>query len=157
MITPRQLSALQSLCGQVFGGEADLRAARLEWASAQLGRPVASFRDLSITDAATLIGQLKRGVGQPDEPPRRRPRNGRAAGTHGRRNVAVTVPVIAGPDDLARVERARIAAGMSVEGLASWLSSKSSPIGPRSDGRIRTLADANKIYWALKSMARRAG
>src|SRR3972149_1451656 len=116
MITPRQLSALQSLCGQVFGGEADLRAARLEWASAQLGRPVASFRDLSITDAATLIGQLKRGVGQPDEPPRRRPRNGRAAGTHGRRNVAVTVPVIAGPDDLARAGGAGVRGGAGGRG-----------------------------------------
>ena len=152
MISPAQLGCLQTLAARAFAGDTDeeKRAARLAWASAEIGRPIVSFRELRGDEAMRLIGKLKTSLGQPDTPRRRN-------STHGRRNVTVTVPVMAGPEDLARVDRARIEAGMSSEGLAAWLASKTSPIGPRGDARIRTLADANKIVWALRAMARRAG
>lgn len=159
-ITGPQLRALQSLAARCFSNDGDPRAARLAWVSQQLGRPVASFKELRADEGARLIETLKTRLGQPLTPRRRRPHTrdaAMAAGTHGRKNITVTVPILAGPDDLARVDRMRAAIGMSVEGFEGWLRSRSSPIGPRSEARIYTVAEANRIYWALKSMARRAG
>jgi hypothetical protein len=160
-ISAAQLRALQALAARVFTGdsEEEKRQARLAWAAGQLGRNVVSFRALRGDEATRLIETLKASLGQALAP-RRRPRSREAAlaaATHGRRNFPVSVPVMAGPDDLARIDRARTEIGMTPEGLSAWLASKTSPIGARSDGRIRTLADANKIVWALRAMARRAG
>ena len=161
MISAAQLRALQTLAARVFSelsGE-EQRAARLAWASQQVGRSVTSFRELTGAEATRLLESLKVSLGQPLAPRRRRPRTreaAMAAGRHGRKNVTVTVPILAGPDDLARVDRMRCAVGMTLEGFEGWLRSRSSPIGPRGEARIYTVAEANKIYWALKAMARRS-
>lgn len=157
MISKAQLRALQSLCGRVFGGEADPRQARLDWASAQLGRAVASFRDLTFTDAVTLIGELKRSFGQADNPQRRRPSRevAHALGTHGRRGHVVDIAVMASPTDLAVIDDLRDQFGWTPEQFESWLRSPSSPLRGRAHATIRTLADANKVRWGLQALLRR--
>jgi len=90
----------------------------------------------------------------------RRPRDrasARAAGRHGRKGVPVEIPVLAAPEDIARVHELRKRVGMDVEGFEGWLRSRSSPLGRFGDATLRTVADCNKVYWALKSMLRRAG
>jgi len=90
----------------------------------------------------------------------RRPRDrasARAAGRHGRKGVIVTVPVFASQEDIARVHAMREQVGMSVEDFEIWLRSGNSPLGRFGDSTLRTVADCNRVYWALKSMLRRAG
>jgi len=158
-ITGPQLRALQTLAARVFSelsGEEE-RAARLAWASQELGHTVTSFRELSADEAGRLIGLLKVSLGQPLAPRRRRPRElAHAAGTHGRKGVVISVEVMASEADRATVDDLRQRAGMSAESFANWLgSSRTSPTRGRRD--LRTLADCNRARWALKSMLRRAG
>lgn len=158
MITAAQLRALQSLCGRIFGGEADPRVARLEWAAAQLSRPVASFRELRFDEAASLISTLKKSLGQADEPSRHRPRSRevcQALGTHGRRGHVVEIAVMASPTDLAVIDDLRDKLGWMREQFESWLHSRSSPLRARGDITIRTLGDANKVRWGLLALLRR--
>lgn len=158
MISAAQVRALQTLCGRVFGGEADPRAARLAWVTAQLGREVASFKELRFDEAGQLIQSLKTSLGQPLMPPRRRPSRelAMALGTAGRRGFASAIEMMAGSDDLAAIHELRQRVGMSEESFANWLgSSRSSPTRGRRE--LRTLADINRCRWALKSMLRRVG
>lgn len=163
-VSGRQLRTLQTLFGlyarhSLGAAGNDLRAERLAWASQHLGRPVSSFRELLAGEAARLIDSLKRALGQKVHDPWRRPRNretARAAGRQGRRKSPAEVAVIASPDDLARVDALRRQVGMTPEDLEVWLRSRTSPIG-QSGRPIRSLADANRVCWALKAMLRRAG
>jgi hypothetical protein len=159
-----QLAALQCLWGvyakhSLDAAESD-RDARLAWASEHVGREIASFSDLRVGEAAQLIDLLKKALGQEVKPHWRRPRDresARAAGRHGRKGVLVEVPMLAAPEDIARVQELRERVGMSVEGFEAWLRSRSSPLGRFGDATLRTVADCNKVYWALRSMRRRAG
>jgi hypothetical protein len=160
-IWPAQLQALQTLFG-LYARHCLVesnRSKRLEWASQAIGRPLASFNDLRRDEAARLIDSLKEALGQPSKAWRRPrdPESARAAGRHGRKGVLVEVPMLAAPEDIERVHALRESCGMSLEGFEEWLRSRSSPLGRFGDATLRTVADCNKVLWALKALLRRAG
>jgi hypothetical protein len=163
-VSRAQLKALQSLWGiyarhSLAVSDGDPRAARLAWASALVGREVKSFRELTGDEAARLIELLKQTLGQPVKPYWRRPRDresARAAGRHGRKGLVVEVPMIASAEDIERVRDLASRVGMTPEDFEAWLRSHRSPLG-RFGGALRTVADCNRVLWALKSMLRRAG
>ena len=164
IISRAQLRALQSLWSayarhSLDVGDGDPRAARLAWASAQIGRELASFSELRADEAIRLIDVLKEQLGQKSHT-WRRPRDresARAAGRHGRKGVPIEIQVLAAAEDIARVHELRERVGMTAESFEAWLRSRSSPLGRFGDATLRTAADCNKVYWALKSMLRRAG
>jgi len=162
-LTGKQLRSVQTLYSKWAGHALDVvgadgRTERLAWATQELGREVASFKELTVEEAGALINALKRALGQPVSEPRPRPMNraaALAAGTHGRRGRRVKTEVLAAAADLERVEQARVAAGMTPEGFAAWLRSARSPLHGREDVRLLTVGDCNRVLWPLKAMARR--
>jgi hypothetical protein len=133
------------------------RARRLEWASEQLGRQVESFKDLTRSEASQLIDVLLRSTGQeviaPDRSKKRKSReDAHAAGTAGRRGGQSKEIRLASADDLAAIDELLSELAWDRARLDAWLKSPSSPLGRRSNPEIRTLADANKVRWALKRM-----
>jgi hypothetical protein len=161
-LSPVQLRALQTLFGLYARSSldvgADVRSARLEWASKFLGRTVASFSDLRGDEAARLIGTLKQSLGQGSKRTRKRPLSkeaAQAAGTHGRKGRRVDVEIMATRDDLERVEEVKQRLGMTQENFEYWLRSRSSPLRGRAVPQLRTVADCNRVYWALKAMLKR--
>ncbi len=162
-----QIVALQTLFAawhsRLLTDEVDVRRARLEWASEQLAHKICSFSDLTADEARQLIDKLKSSLGQElgqqPQPWRRVPERdaARRAGTAGRKSVRSDVIQLAGVDDLARIDEGLQRIGWTRERFDAWLKSDSSPISKREDGAIRTLADANKVWWALKAMLIRAG
>jgi hypothetical protein len=162
-ISGAQLRALQTLFGLYAKSSldvgADLRAERLAWATRTLGRPVSSFKDLRGSEAAQLVGALKLVLGQESEPARRKPRSreaAHAAGTHGRKNRPVQIEMLATREDLEAVDSLRERLGMAKENFDAWLLSRSSPLRGRAVPVLRTVADCNRVRWALKAMLRRA-
>src|SRR5260370_35409009 len=165
-ISRAQLKALQSLWGLYArhsldaAGDADPRAARLAWASAQIGRELTTFGELHAEEAARLIELLKQALGQEVKPHWRRPRDREAAlaaGRHGRKGIPIEIPVLAAPEDIARVHEMRERVervGMSLEGFEAWLRSRNSPLGRFGDPTLRTVGDCNKVLWALKALLR---
>lgn len=166
-----QLIALQSLWTQharhSLDVGADGRAERLKWASEQCKRTVASFSDLSKAEARSLIELLAKSLGQADKRKPRRMRNrdaAQAAGTEGRGGHSASTTLVSA-DDLARIEDGLTRLGWTRERFDTWLRSSSSPLAHRYGGtriapaepRIRTLGDANKVWWSLKAMLKRAG
>jgi hypothetical protein len=166
-ISRAQLIALQSLWSQYarhsLDAVGDERAARLEWASKNCGRKIASFNDLHGDEAASLITLLKTSLGQPvDHRRRRQPRvrdrqRAQAAGTEGRRGSASTSVTLVSADDLARIDDAITRLGWTRQRFDAWLRSDSSPLGKVANPQIRTLGDANKVWWPMKAMLKRAG
>jgi hypothetical protein len=163
-ITPKQLRSLQTLYGKyaqhaLVAANTQERAERLSWASQRVGREVSSFSELSSTEAAALIDQLKETLGQAVSPPRRK-RLGREAaqarGAHGRRGRKVRVEMMATAEDLAEVERLRERAGMTREEFEAWLTSRYSPLRGRADTALRTVSDCNRVRWGLKAIIRHA-
>jgi uncharacterized protein (DUF1684 family) len=163
-----QIVALQTLFAawhsrELTAQDTDLRAARLAWASECLAREVSSFSDLSSDEARRLIDVLKRSLGQAltreAQPWRRVPARDRAkqAGTAGRNGVNSSLIELASPDDLARIEQARERLGWTAEQLNAWLRSNASPLKRSGERTIRTVAEANRVWWALKAMMVRAG
>lgn len=164
-ISSGQMKRLQVLYGQLCAhmdqGHADPHAAREErliWASGLLERPVSSFKDLSQEDARHLIDTLQGQLGIPESERsrRRRPRLDRdaayRAGTEGRRGSDPKTVTLATDADFARIDYALDALGWNRAQLDAWLRSSRSPLGSRSNPRILTLADANRVWWALKRM-----
>jgi hypothetical protein len=138
--------------------DGDPRAARLEWASQHLGRSIDSFRDLTGFEAARLIDALKLAVGQEVNVPRKPPRDRQSAiarGTHGRKGRVIPIAVLATPDDLSEISALRERVGLTQEQFEAWLGSRRSPTHRRRV--LRTVADCNRVRWALKAMLRRAG
>jgi len=169
VVTRSQLRSLQSLYSLWRSRSIDdsisvPREARLKWASELTGRRVESFTQLTSLEAGKLIDALKGSLGQPlhhERPsPWRRIRSrddAQSAGTDGRR--AKSKPGIirlAGPDDFARIDQALHRLGWTRENFEQWLHSDRSPLKGESPA-VRTLADANVVWWALRSMLRRAG
>lgn len=161
-ITKDQLKRLQVLYAQLarHTDQEPTREARIGWAQSLVQREIASFSDLTVADATHLIdtlqGQL--GVQAPARPRRRLGRDAaRKAGTEGRRGNASNEITLATADDLQRVERVRDLIGWSQAQLDAWLRSPRSPLGNRNAPAIRTLSDANRVYWALKGIAVRQG
>jgi hypothetical protein len=163
-ITSPQLTALQALysrwAAHVIQEIGDARAARLSWASGILGRKIDSFKALAGDEAGRLIDVLKVSTGQQVRPPRRRIRSrevAQAAGTSGRRGVRSATIYMVSADDLARINDAIARLGWTRERFDAWLNSQYSPLRSRADKQIRTLADANCVWWALKAMLKHAG
>ena len=162
--TPRQLSALQTLysrwAAHAIQEIGDVRAARLSWASEILGRKVESFKALDSNEAGRLIDVLKVSTGQEVRPPRRRIRSrevAKAAGTAGRRGVRSATIYMVSAEDLARINDAIVRLGSTRERFDAWLNSQYSPLRGRADKQIRTIPDANRVWWALKAMLKHAG
>jgi hypothetical protein len=62
---------------------------------------------------------------------------------------------IATAEDLAPIDEMRQRLGWSREAFDAWLRSPSSPL--KTSTALRTLADCNRVRWALKSMLKKAG
>jgi hypothetical protein len=157
-ITKNLLRRLQTLYGQLarHTQEGSDRVARLRWASEQTGRAIASFSDLTFEESKTLIdglqGQL--GVRAPLRKRRRLSRDAaQRAGTEGRRGNTSNDVTMAGPAEFARINYALDLLGWNQEQLDALLRSSRSPLGQRATPAIRTLKDANRVWWALKRMA----
>lgn len=162
-ITKPQLARLQVLYGQLAAHEIGLssdRVSRLRWASERLQREIASFKDLSLDDARFLIDSLQQQLGV-KAPVVKRPgaAQARRAGLDGRADGAEysATPQIATSEDLARIQRLLDQLGWQQETFHKFLDSARSPLARRADKTIRTTADANKVWWALKRIARRKG
>ncbi len=159
-ISQSQLRCLLTLFAAYAQHSLDLncggRDQRLAWASKVVGRPLSSFLDLGRAEAGALIDDLKRSLGQEVRPAWRRPRDRQAAlaaGTHGRRGDDRSVQVMAGPEELQELDQLRERLGWTREAFEKWLVSPTSPVGGRT--QLRTLADCNRVRWALKAMVRR--
>ena len=141
----------------------DHRAARLLWVSEAIGREVHSFADLTRDEARQLIDRLKESMGQPVaersnpwRPIRARDR-AQAAGTAGRKGINSSVIQMASPDDLARIDEALRRLDWTRDRYEAWLKSESAPAAWKGNTAILTVAEANKIWWALKAMLRSSG
>lgn len=165
--TRDQIVALHTLYGQwarhTVENIGDLRSERLAWASDSIGRRISSFSELDCDEARRLIDGLKGSMGQaPTEQPRpwRRIRSrerAHAAGTAGRSGVDSSLIQMASPDDFARIDEAIRRLGWTRDRYEAWLNSKSSPMPTKGIAAIRTVADVNKVWWALKNMLKRSG
>jgi hypothetical protein len=164
--TGAQLTALHALYSKwhshCIQDATDPRAARVAWASESIGREITSFKELTRDEARRLIDVLKTSLGQKltrqPRPWRRIRERDRAheAGTAGRKNAKPGVIQLVSPDDLARINEALERLGWTEECFQLWLQSASSPLH-KPDMAIRTVAEANKVWWALKAMIVRNG
>lgn len=154
-INRAQLVRLQTLYSQFERHTLDSapgRNARLEWASQQCGRAIASFSDLTVEEGRRLIDTLQGilGVKAPNQSPRRRMQRKSAekAGTEGRRDQKHAETTMVSPEDLARLQKDLDRLGWDEFRLKRFLESPRSPLRGRTT--ILTLSDANKVHWALK-------
>lgn len=160
-ISAPQLKRLQVLYAQLARStfEGSDRESRLAWASQLLLRPIKSFSELTPGDAIHLIDTLQAQLGV--KAPSKRPRLSRdaaeRAGNEGRRRDDSKRATMAGQDDLARVQYALDVLGWNQAQLEGWLRSTRSPLGKRSNPQILTVGDANRVWWALKKMAKARG
>jgi hypothetical protein len=160
-VTYVQLKSLQALYARsvakaepqarAYGAERDTR---LAWASANCDRNITSFKNLTMAEASKLIDILKTALDQPVVPADRSKRKRRSrdeaqrAGTAGRRGDQSKTVQLATSEDLARIATITGELGWDQARLDAFLRSGSSPL--KHGASIRTLADANKVWWALK-------
>ncbi len=183
-ISKKQLTKLQVLYGQAAAGSLqparkatsdgacatqDARQARLAWASRVLGREVRSFNELTRREAAACIDALSgdEGQNQTQGPsPASRDQDDKARGTEGRKAKAAgegaraTLAVtLAGPEELGRIADALTRLGWDQPRFEAWLRSPTSPLGrrARSNLQVRTLGEANRVWWAMKKLLKRSG
>jgi hypothetical protein len=160
-ISKKQLVALQTMYGQYERRSLDVageekRATRLEFARSVVGRQIESFNDLTDREARQLLQVLARALGKPDRPRGMSDRDrAHDAGTHGRRGYDRSRDSLVSAADLARIDDAISRLRWDRKRLDGWLRSSSSPLRGRVE--IRTLADANRVWWPLVKMLRRAG
>jgi len=133
------------------------REDRLVWAATRIGRKVDSFSALTIDEGITLIDGLQRamGVKLPSKQPRRRPtrRDAEKAATEGRHDQIHHEITLVADKDVRRIQRELTRLGWDQARLDAFLASPRSPNARRTD--IRTLGDANRVYWALKHITPR--
>ena len=156
-ITAPQLRRLQVLYGQYCHHSLDTgntREERLAFASERIGRAITSYSDLTIEEGKKLIDGLQSalGVKLPSKTPRRRMGRyqGEKAGTEGRHDQIHAETTLAGDQDIRRIQREMTRLGWDQTRLDAFLASPSGP-NARSTA-IRTLGEANRVYWALKRM-----
>lgn len=155
-VTPAQLRRLQTLYSQFERHTLDAigpgRTSRLQWASEACGREIVSFSQLTLVEAKRLIEQLQGvlNVKAPNKSPRRQSRkHGQKLGTEGRRDQIHNETTIAGPAEFALIQKDLNRLGWDEARLARFLQSPRSPL--KGATRIATLAQANKLHWALKN------
>jgi hypothetical protein len=156
-ISKPQLRRLQVLYGQYAHHSLDAaptREGRIAWASSRIGRPIDSFSDLTLDEGKKLIDGLQAalGVKLPSKTPRRRwnRRDGQKAGTEGRHDQAHEETTLVGDRDIRRIQREMNRLGWDQARLDAFLASPRGPNGR--SALIRTLGEANRVYWALKHM-----
>jgi hypothetical protein len=151
-ISAAQLAKLQTLWSQHARHSLDVpddsRQERLVWASAAVGRKISSFKDLTLDEASHLIDALAAAAGIITRD------RAHAMGTDGRRGARRRVLVIASQADQRRIQDAVERLGWDQEHFNNWLASTTSPLKSR-EKQVRTQADANRVWWALKSILRR--
>jgi hypothetical protein len=165
-ISDAQLKRLQVLWNQYASREMikNSRDERLRWASEQTKRAISSFKELTLSEASDLINLLQSEMGIKESSPAVRPRRFRsrikdrdqahAAGTEGRRGSRDKF-TIATAEDFSVIDVTLTEMGWTRERLDAFLQSPSSPLRRRSNLQLRTLADVNRVYWALKRIAAR--
>lgn len=156
-ISGKQMKRLQTLWGLLCrhaGFDPKDRALRLGWTGEAIGRPITSFRELTREEANAAITRVQKNL--PAELQRRK-RPGRdtarAYGTAGRKNSNAKETRMADAGTLQLLANLCTALGWTRERLDGFLRSNKSPVR---GGTIRTLADANRVIWVLKSLLRRA-
>lgn len=162
-ISAAALRALQALYAaydrrDLLDAGEDSRGRRLRWASQQIGHDVRSFKDLTGNEAHVLIRTLKGALGQPLD--RLDSEGGRAAGTEGRRWRGRELSTLASQQDLDLVRMGIARLGWDQARFEAWLRSPSGPLPNKSAPQvpqIRTVGDANRVWWALKRMLVRSG
>ena len=171
-ISKPQLRRLQTLWGQYVRHEmvANSRAERLRWANSVLSHaksarlsPIQSFAELTGTEASELINLLQAELQIPETRPNVRPSgysrryrdrdSARAAGTEGRRGSRKSV-TLATTEDLALIDEQLKLMEWDRARLDAFLESPSSPLKNRSHPALRTLADVNRVFWALKGITK---
>lgn len=164
-ITKAQLGRLQTLYAQLARHEIGMglsREERIAWASLRLRKEVSSFSDLTADDAGWLIDQIQTqlGVKAPAKPRKRLDRDqARRAGKDGRHDGQefASAPQIASAADLATIESYYARLGWERAQFDAWLRSPRSPLKHKAAPSIATVADANRVRWALKGMLQHAG
>lgn len=164
-LSKNQLGRLQTLYSQFARREIGMgtgREERIAWASTRLRRPIESFSDLSSADAGFLIDGLQEylGVKAPAKPRKRLDREqARRAAIDGRHDGQefASAPQIASAGDLATIENYYTRLGWGREQFDAWLRSPRSPLKHKSAPSIVTVADSNRVRWALKGMLQHAG
>jgi hypothetical protein len=157
LITGKQMKRVQTLWG-LFCRQKSLdakdREARLGWMAGVVGRQLSSFRELSAGEANTAIDAIQKLL-PPELLKRKRPsrRTAQAYGTAGRRGREAGEIQLVDAPTLELLNRLLAQLGWTRERLDAFLHSRKSPVR---SGAIRTLAEANRVLWALKRMARRA-
>jgi hypothetical protein len=163
-ISSGQLKRLHILWKQYSSRNLDFHPdQRLLWASQQVKRTLTSFRQLTLAEASDLINILQGSMGIAETSPSRGVRKyrsrikdssqARAAGTEGRRGSRRTV-TIATAEDLAMIQAQLNQMQWTRERLQAFLESPSSALGKRTSTELRTLADVNRVLWALKRIDR---
>lgn len=164
-INKRQLGRLQTLYSQLARHEIGVgtdRSSRLAWASARLCKPVSSFSDLTAGEAGWLIDEIQTslGVKAPAKPHKRLDRDqARRAGLDGRKDGGefTSTPQIASAANLKTIESYYSRLGWGRVQFDAWLRSPRSPLKHKTAPVIITMAEANRVRWALKGMLQHAG
>lgn len=166
-ITKAQLGRLQTLFAQLVRHEIGMdssREGRIAWATERTGRPISSFGDLTCSEASYMIDGIQGHLGVKAPVLRRTARpdrdQARRAGLDGRKDGAefASAPQMVRPEDMARIQRlldelAKPPHSWNHQTFLNFLNSPRSPLAKRADKAIRTTADANKVWWALKRVA----
>jgi hypothetical protein len=160
-ISKSQLRRLQTLYGQLAAHaiEGNSRESRLSWASDQVGRRIESFSALTGDEARRLIDGLQGQLGVKAPSTKRLDRDSaHRAGTDGRHESPYKdQPQLVAPVDLDVITSYYVRLGWTREQFDAWLSSTRSPLKGRAHPKIVTLADANRVRWALKGMLQNRG
>jgi len=156
-ITGKQLKRLQTLWG-IFCRQANRdakdREVRLGWVADAIGRQISSFRELRADEANAAIDAIQKLLPQ-ELLKRKRPsrRLAQAYGTAGRRGQEQKEVQLVDAPTMELLYRLLGQLGWTRERLDAFLHSSKSPVR---SGVIRTMAEANRVIWALKRMLRRA-
>lgn len=152
-ISKPQLKRLQTLWGLIWGRfgtpEGDKRAGRLAWLTAKLGREVESAKELTKAEAKLALEEMAKCL--PAELLYRRRGAWRAAGTAGRKGARWRggEAVLVSRQSLELLGTLKTALGWNDDRLAAFVRRQL-----RGRQAIRTEADANKVIWGMKRMAR---
>lgn len=164
-ISTEQLKRLQTLYSQLAATSNDprtkTREERLRWASILCNRDVQSFGDLTREEAKRAIDTLQRHLGTGSSRPKKRRTDRDQAlryGKDGRHDSSFEdAPQLASALDLETIEKYYTRLDWSRAQFDGWLRSPRSPLGKRSNPQINTIADANRVRWALKKMLQSRG
>lgn len=153
-ITGRQMKRLQTLWG-LFAPLAQMdakdRSARIGWVGEKIGRAISTFKDMSSAEADTAIDAVQKHL-PPELVKRASRRTAHAYGTAGRKRGGAAELQMADAGTLQLLSNLCTALRWDGQRLKAFLHSPKSPVR---GGKIRTLADANRVIWVLKGLLRR--